>query len=125
MGKAERVLSEIERLIGHVPRFAFWTARWVLKEEAVPHGEKVFPVFEEHTRWIAKGKAGKPVELGVPVCIVEDGDRFIPGQEIMWTGGDTDVAVPLIVRCLEAFPNLRACSFDRGFLYLSRHLTAR
>ena len=35
-------------------------------------GEKVFSVFEEHTRWIAKGKAGVPVELGVPVCVVKD-----------------------------------------------------
>ncbi len=114
-GRPPRVLSEIRRLIDHVPGFAFRTARRVLKEEAVPHGEKVFPVFEEHTRWIAKGKAGKPVELGVPVCIVEDGGGFILGHEIMWTGGDTDVAVPLIARCLEAFPDLRACSFDRGF----------
>ncbi len=124
-GRPPRVLSEIRRLIDHVVRFAFRTARRVLKEEAVPHGEKLFPVFEEHTRWIAKGKAGKPVELGVPVCIVEDGHGFIPGHEIMWTGGDTDVAVPLVGRCREAFPDLRACSFDRGFLYLSRHLTAR
>ena len=124
-GCPKRALAEIRRLIGHACRLAFQIARRVLKEEAIPHGEKLFPVFEEHTRWIAKGKAGKPVELGVPVCIVEDGGGFIPGHEIMWTGGDADVAVPLIARCREAFPDLRACSFDRGFLYLSRHLTAR
>ncbi len=106
--RPERVLSEIERLIDHVVRFAFQIARRVLKEEAVP-------VFEEHTRWIAKGKAGKPVELGVPVCIVEDGGGFILDHEIMWAGGDTHVAVPLVGRCREAFPDLRACSFDRGF----------
>ncbi len=86
---------------------------------------QLFPVFEEHTRRIAKGKAGKPAELGVPVCIVEDGGGFILDHEIMWAGGDTHVAVPLVGRCREAFPDLRACSFDRGFLYLSRHLTAR
>ncbi len=90
-------------------------ARRALEEKAVPRGEKALSVFEEHTRRIAKGKAGKPVELGVPVYIVEDGGGFIPGHEIMWTGGDTDVAVPLVGRCLEAFPDLRACSFDRGF----------
>ena len=33
----------------------------------------------------------------------------------MWEGGDTGVAVPLIERCREAFPDLRACSFDKGF----------
>ncbi len=114
-GCPKRTLAEIRRLIGHVPRLAFQIARRVLKEEAVPHGEKLFSIFEEHTRWIAKGKAGKPVELGVPVCIVEDGGGFILDHEIMWTGGDTHVAVPLVGRCLEAFPDLRACSFDRGF----------
>ena len=29
----------------------------------------MFSIFETHTRWIAKGKAGTPVELGVPVCV--------------------------------------------------------
>ena len=37
------------------------------------------------------------------------------GREIMREGGDTDVAVPLIERGREAFPDLRACSFDKGF----------
>ena len=36
-------------------------------------------------------------------------------HEVMWTGGDTDVAVPLIKRCLKAVPELRGCSFDQGF----------
>ena len=34
--------------------------------------EKVFSIFEPYTRWISKGKAGTPVELGVPVCVLED-----------------------------------------------------
>ena len=34
----------------------------------IPH---VFSIFEEHTRWISKGKAGRPVELGVPVCVFQ------------------------------------------------------
>ena len=83
--------------------------------EAIPHGEKVFSIFEEHTRWISKGKAGKKVELGVPVCIVEDGTGFVLGHETMWTGGTADVAVPLIKRCQESFPDLRGRSFDRGY----------
>ena len=44
----------------------------VLKGEAIAHDEKVFSIFEEHTRWVSKGKAGCAVELGVPVCVVED-----------------------------------------------------
>ncbi len=108
-------LDEIDRLLGHARRFADQIDRRVLRGDKIPHGEKVFSIFEEHTRWIAKGKAGKKVELGVPVCVVEDGNGFVLDHEIMWKGGDTDVAVPLVKRCLKAFPNLRGCSFDRGF----------
>lgn len=35
-------------------------------DERVPAEENVFSLFELHTRWCAKGKAGVPVELGVP-----------------------------------------------------------
>jgi transposase, IS5 family len=37
----------------------------VLCEQAIPHEDKVFSVYEPHTEWISKGKAGVPVELGL------------------------------------------------------------
>ncbi len=40
--------------------------RRVLEGATIPHEEKLFSLFEPHTRWIMKGKAGKPVELGFP-----------------------------------------------------------
>ena len=43
----------------------------------LPHGEKVFSIIKEHTRWISEGKADKKVEFGVPVCVVEDGTGFV------------------------------------------------
>ena len=112
-GCPEPALDEIGRLAAHVRRFADQIKRRGLRGKKIPHGEKVFSIFEEHTRWISKGKAGKKAELGVPVCIVEDGNGFVLGHEILWTGGDA--AVPLVKRCRESFPDLRACSFDRGF----------
>ena len=45
-------------------------------------------------RWISKGKAGVPVELGVPVAIVEDQYQFILEHRILWEGSDTDAALP-------------------------------
>ena len=48
-------------------------------------------LFEEHTRWIQKGKAGVPVELGVPVCVIEDQYQFILDHKILWKGGDIAV----------------------------------
>ena len=105
----------IARLVAHARRFADQTERRVLRKKTIPHGEKAFSIFEEHARWISKGKAGRKVELGVPVSIVEDGTGFVLGREIMRTGGDADVAVPPAERCQESFPDLRGCSFDRGF----------
>ena len=52
----------------HTQRQIEQVDRRLLQGETIPHEEKVFSVFEEHTRWISKGKAGVAVELGVPVC---------------------------------------------------------
>ena len=114
-GCPEAALDEIGRLVAHARRFADQIERRVLRGEKIPQGEKLFSIFEGHTRRISKGKASKTVEFGVPVCVVEDGNGFALGHEILWTGGDIDVAVPLVERCRKAFPDLRGCSFDRGF----------
>ena len=39
--------------------------RRVLRGERILHDEKVFSLFQPHTEWISKGKAGVPVELGL------------------------------------------------------------
>ena len=109
--EAERVAG----LLGHARRQIDQVHRRLLQGEQIPHAEKMFSVFEEHTRWVSKGKAGCPVELGVPVCIVEDQHQFVLGWKIEWSGGDTDVAVPLVRACQQAYPELRSCSFDKGF----------
>ena len=89
--------------------------RRLVKGETIPHEEKLFSIFEEHTRWIMKGKAGRPVELGVPVCVIEDQHGFILHHKILWSGSDVDVAVPMVTETQERFPDLKLCSFDRGF----------
>ena len=38
--------------------------RRLLKGEKIPHSEKVFSLFEPHTKWLSKGKAGVICELG-------------------------------------------------------------
>ena len=89
--------------------------RRLLKGETIPHGEKIFSVFEPHTRWVMKGKAGKSVELGVPVCVCTDQYGFILNHEVMWTTGDVDVAVPFTAATQAQYPEMVACSYDRGF----------
>ena len=108
-------IVEIEGYIAHAKRQIDQIDRRLLRGETIPQDEKVFSIFEPHTRWIAKGKAGCPVELGVPVCILEDRHGFVLHHEVMWEGSDVDYAVPMVEAAQARIPDLRAVSFDRGF----------
>ena len=112
---AESTCQSIEGFIAHARRQIDQVERRLLKDETIPHAEKVFSIFEEHTRWISKGKAGTPVELGVPVAVIEDQYQLILHHKILWEGEDVDVAVPMVNEAQALYPELRACSFDRGF----------
>ena len=107
--------NNIKNFVMHAVRQIDQIDRRLLKGETIPQNEKVFSIFEPHTRWISKGKAGRPVELGVPVGIAEDQCQFILHYEIMWTGSDVDFAVPLVEITKELFPDFCATSLDRGF----------
>ena len=77
--------------------------------------KKVFSLFEEHTRWISKGKVGCPAELGVPVCVMEDQLRFVLHYKIMWSETDVEMAVPMVQEVQARYPEFHACSYDKGF----------
>ena len=126
VGRAEESCKELEQagvaqsitvqsLIAHARRQMDQVERRLLKGETIAHDEKVFSIFEEHTRWVSKGKAGCAVELGVPVCVVEDQFQFILHHKILWEGSDTDIAVSVIEETQALHRDLRVCSFDRGF----------
>lgn len=113
-GQMVRILL-VERFIDHAWRQIDQVHRRVIEGEKIPHKEKVFSVFEEHTEWISKGKAGVPQELGLNVCIVEDSFGFIIHHQIMRNQVDKDVAVPIAQEAKALYPNLAGCSFDKGF----------
>jgi hypothetical protein len=108
-------IMEVENYIQHAHRQMDQIQRRVLQGEIIPHEEKVFSLFEPHTEWVAKGKAGKPVELGVRVGILEDQHQFILCHRVMEKETDDQVAVPMVVKAKQRFPNLYSCSFDKGF----------
>jgi len=89
--------------------------RRVMEDEKIPHDEKVFSIFEEHTEWICKGKAGVKQELGLGVCILKDQFGFILHHQVMEKVTDDKIAVSMVVETQKRFPNLTGCSFDRGF----------
>lgn len=105
----------IESFLKHAERQIDQIHRRVILGEKIPHSEKVFSIFEEHTEWISKGKAGVPVELGLKVCILEDQYGFLLHHQVMEHTTDDQVAISMIEEAKAKFPSLNSCSFDKGF----------
>ncbi len=110
-----QAVEQIHHYIAHGIRQIDQINRRVLKSEIIPHSEKVFSIFEEHTEWVSKGKAGVPVELGVRVCVLEDQHQFILHHRVMWQETDDVVALPMIEDAQQRFPMITQCSFDKGY----------
>jgi transposase, IS5 family len=106
---------EIEGFMRHALRQIDQTRRRVIEGEAIAHEEKVLSIFEPHTEWVSKGKAGVPVELGVKVCILEDQHQFILHHQVMQKQTDHAVAISMVAGAKKRFTTLNACSFDKGF----------
>jgi hypothetical protein len=111
----EPELAHVRRFMDHAYRQLDQVERRVLEGETIPHDQKVFSVFEEHTEWINKGKAGVLAELGLAVCVLEDQHGFILHHEVLQRQVDVQVAVPMVREAKRRFPALNVCSFDKGF----------
>lgn len=105
----------METYIIHAKRRIEQIRRRVIQGEIIPHEEKVFSIFEPHTEWISKGKAGVPQELGLRVCILENQHGLILHHKVMEKETDDKVAVVMVDAARKKFPNLKGCSFDKGF----------
>jgi hypothetical protein len=105
----------IEHYVSHAERQIDQIRRRVLDGETIPHNEKVFSIFEEHTEWISKGKAGVPQELGLGVCILEDQYGFVLHHHVMENQKDVEIAVFMASEAKRKFAALSGCSFDKGF----------
>jgi len=111
----ELQLTKPKQFIAHAKRQIDQIERRVMKGEVIPHDEKVFSLFESHTEWISKGKAGVPVELGVRVAVVESREGFILHHTVMEKQTDDQIAVAIVKETQTHFPSFKACSFDKGF----------
>ena len=108
-------VTTIEEYIRHVERQIDQIRRRVVLDEKIPHEEKVFSIFQPHTEWISKGKAGVPQELGLKVCILKDQYGFLLHHQVMEQQTDEKVAVAMVQGAKDRFENLAGCSFDKGF----------
>jgi IS5 family transposase len=108
-------LSTVEQYIRHAERQIDQIRRRVLLGGKIPHEEKVFSIFEPHTEWISKGKAGVSQELGLKVCVLKDQYGFLLHHRVMQQQTDDKVAVAMVQEAKGKFDNLVGCSFDKGF----------
>ena len=106
---------QIEDFIRHAQRQMEPIDRRVLQGKKIPHAEKVFSLFEPHTEWINKGKAGVPVEPGLKVCVLESRQGYILHHRVMENEADNQIALEMIREAKKKYPSLSACSFDKGF----------
>jgi hypothetical protein len=115
--KIERAfaIKQVEEYVAHARRQMDQIHRRIFEGESIPHSEKVFSIFQPHTEWIVKGKAGVAQELGLNVCVLEDQYGFLLRHIVMQNQTDVDVAVSITAAAKAAFPELNCCSYDRGF----------
>jgi len=114
-GVCDLLLARSKAFVAHAQRQIAQIERRVLKGETIPHAEKVFSLFEPHTEWIVKGKAGVPMELGLRVAVVESREGFILHHQVMEQQTDDQIAVSIVKDTQVLFPSFKACSFDKGF----------
>lgn len=109
------VFTALDDYMAHAKRQIDQVRRRLLDGERIPHAEKVFSIFEPHTEWINKGKAGVPVELGLRVAVTEDQFGFILGHRVMQKETDDAVAVPIVEDVVAQYPGVASVSMDKGF----------
>ncbi len=81
--KAMSVAAELKRYLPVARKITNQAERRVINGEQVPSAEKVFGLFEDHTELLKRGKAGKPIEFGHKVLLVETGEKYIIHYETM------------------------------------------
>jgi len=88
--------------------------RRIIKNEEIPHSEKVFSIFETYTEWITKGKEHPNVEIGKNVQVTSDQFQLIVDFKIMENEVDKTTVISLSDRILSKF-DIESWSFDKGF----------
>jgi IS5 family transposase len=91
--------------------------RW-LREEKIPHAEKIFSLFEPHTEFIKKGKLFPPVELGHKLLLTTDQHELILDYRVMdQQPNERDESIGVADRLIARYGtgNILSLSFDKGF----------
>lgn len=109
--------AEIEKYHKYLVKHVDLVERRLLKGEVIPHEEKVFSLFEEHSEMIKKGKVNPPVEFGHRLLISSDQYGLIIDYKVMSGGDEKAEVLPLFSRLEKRFgkDSIRSLSTDKGF----------
>jgi IS5 family transposase len=108
---------EIEKYHKYLVKHVELVERRLLKGEVIPHEEKVFSLFEEHSEMIKKGKINPPVEFGHRLLISSDQYGLMIDYKVMFGGDEKAELLPLFSRLEKRFGMglIRSMSTDKGF----------
>lgn len=99
-------------------KFIDLAERRIMQDEQIPHGDKLFSIFEPHVEWLQKGKQGNKVELGHNVLVTSDQYHFIVDWKVLIKETDKEQGIELGKRLQKLFScgyEFDSISFDRGF----------
>ena len=88
--------------------------RRILKDETIPHSEKIFSIFETYTNWITKGKKRPSVELGKNLMVATDQFNLIVGWQLLETETEQDAHLTMVEKLLANNYKLDSYSTDKG-----------
>jgi transposase, IS5 family len=108
------IIETLENYIKLLKKHINLVDRRLLKDEIIPHEEKMFSVFETYTEWITKGKMNPSVELGKKLNITTDQWGLIVDYQIMEHQQDRDIVIAIADRILPKF-KVSSWSFDKGY----------
>ncbi len=85
--------------------------------EKVPHGEKVFSIFEPHTELIMRGRRSQPIEFGHKVLLTQSKEKFITDFVVLEENRGDDELLPMVLARHEEKYGRRPESIaaDKGF----------
>ncbi len=64
--------------------------------EKVPHGEKVFSIFEPHAELIMRGRRSRPVEFGHKVLLTQSKEKFITDFVVLEENRGDEELLPMV-----------------------------
>ena len=108
------LIIALEHFLALMERHIDLVDRRILKDETIPHEEKMFSIFETFTEWIKKGKMRPSIELGKKLCITTDQYGMIVDYQLMDHEQDRDIVIEVADRLLSKY-NIVSWSFDKGF----------